>query len=163
MKRLKQRAAAACAIVAALIITAAVCVYIKRDAPRAMRAESTAVMAEQGDPVQQFRTEREELRSRHIAELNDIIHSDTADEETVNMAQRQLMDLMKTGETEQKLEGLLQMRGFADALVTVSDASVNVILQNDAPTRQQNAVILDLILRETGVTAGNVKILSINP
>lgn len=162
MNHLKRRTFTACAIVAALIITAAVCVYIRRDAPRAMRAESTAVMVEQGDPVQRFRTEREELRSRHIAELNDIIHSDTADGDIVNIAQRQLMDLMKASETEQKLEGLLQMRGFADALATVSDSSVNVILRNDAPTRQENAVILDLILRETGVTAGNVKILSIN-
>lgn len=162
MNHLKRRTVTACAIVAALLLTAAVCVYIRRDAPRAMRAESTAVMAEQGDPVQRFRTEREELRSRHIAELNDIIHSDTADGDIVNIAQRQLMDLMKASETEQKLEGLLQMRGFADALATVSDSSVNVILRNDAPTRQENAVILDLILRETGVTAGNVKILSIN-
>lgn len=162
MNHLKRRTVTACAIVAALLLTAAVCVYIRRDAPRAMRAESTTVMAEQGDPVLRFRTEREELRSRHIAELNEIIHSDTADGDIVNIAQRQLMDLMKASETEQKLEGLLQMRGFSDALATVSDSSVNVILRNDAPTRQENAVILDLILRETGVTAGNVKILSIN-
>ena len=47
--------------------------------------------------------------------------------------------------------------------MTVSDASVNVILRAEALTRRETAVILDLVLRETGVTAGNVKILTINP
>ena len=70
---------------------------------------------------------------------------------------------MKRQETEQRLEGILAIRGFDGALVTVSDASVNVILRAEALTRRETAVILDLVLRETGVTAGNVKILTINP
>lgn len=162
MAGLKRRAACSVALLAGLMIVTAVCVIIGKDEPRAMRAESAAVSAIEDDPMSRFRTEREALRSRQMGELNDIIHSDHADADTVNMAQRQLMDMMKTQETELKLEGLLKLRGFEDALVTVSASSVNVILRSEAPTRQQNAVILDLILRETGVTAGNVKILSIN-
>lgn len=162
MKKLKRRAATACAILAALALTAALSVYVQRDAPRALRAEAVETVTRSDDPVTRFRTEREALRSRQIGQLNDIIHGGTADSDTVNMAQRQLMALMKAQETELRLEGILAMRGLGDALVTVSEASVNVILRNHAPTRQENAVILDLILRETGVTAGNVKILSIN-
>ena len=162
MKRLKRRAAAARVILLMLTATAGVCLYIRKDAPRAMRAEAAQAVAAAGDPVTRFRTEREELRSREVSQLNDIIHDASSDGETVNRAQRQLMDLMKAQEREHTLEGLLNMRGFEGALVTVSDASVNVVLRGDTPTQRQSALILDLVLRETGVTAGNVKILSIN-
>ena len=90
-------------------------------------------------------------------------HKLDVDPRGILLAKRQLMDLMKRQETEQRLEGILAIRGFDGALVTVSDASVNVILRAEALTRRETAVILDLVLRETGVTAGNVKILTINP
>lgn len=163
MNRLKRRAALSALVLLALLLVTSACIYIKRDAPRAMSAESRAISAIEDDPVTRFRTERETLRSRQTGELNDIIHSPDADPDTVNMAQRQLMELMKTQETESKLEGILRLRGFEDALVTVSTSSVNVILKDPAENRRETAMILDLILRETGVTAGNVKILSINP
>ncbi len=163
MEKLRRRAAVSVLILAAFMLVTSVCLYVRRDAPRAMGAASVAVTAEQNDPVTQFRTEREQLRSRQTGELNDIIHDSSTDAETASLAKRQLMDLMKRQEAEQRLEGILAIRGFEDALVTVSDASVNVILRADALTRRETAVILDLVLRETGVTAGNVKILTINP
>lgn len=163
MKRLKRRAAVSLGILVLMLAAASYCIIVKKDAPRAMRAESTAVMAAQDDLLTRFRTEREALRSRQIGQLNDIIHSEAADGDTVNRAQRQLMDLMKVQEAELRLESLLRLRGFEDALVTVGDASVNVVLRAQQTTRQESAIILDLVLRETGVTAGNVKILTINP
>lgn len=163
MEKLRRRAAVSVLILAVFMLVTSVCLYVRRDAPRAMGAASVAVSSEQNDPVTQFRTEREQLRSRQTGELNDIIHDSATDAETASLAKRQLMDLMKRQEAEQRLEGILAIRGFEDALVTVSDASVNVILRADALTRRETAVILDLVLRETGVTAGNVKILTINP
>lgn len=162
MKRLRQRVMLSAAILLALILAAAASSFFRRDAPRAMSAGSASISAADEDPVTRFRTERETLRSRQIGELNDIIHGESTNAETVSLAQRQLMELMQTQQAELKLEGILKLRGFQDALVTVSAASVNVMLRNHPPTRQETAVILDLILRETGVTAGNVKILSIN-
>ena len=163
MEKLRRRAAVSVLILAAFMLVTSVCLYVRSDAPRAMGAASVAVTAEQNDPVTQFRTEREQLRSRQTGELNDIIHDSSTDAETASLAKRQLMDLMKRQEAEQRLEGILAIRGFEDALVPVSDASVNVILRANALTRRETAVILDLVLRETGVTAGNVKILTINP
>ena len=162
MKRLRQKAMLSAAILFALILAAAVSGSVIRKAPRAMSAGSASISAAGEDPVTRFRTEREALRSRQIGALNDIIHGESTDSETVGLAQRQLMELMQIQEAELKLESILKLRGFQDPLVTVSAASVNVMLRNHPPTRQETAVILDLILRETGVTAGNVKILTIN-
>ena len=96
------------------------------------------------------------------AELNDIIHDASTDAETLSMAQRQLLRLMEAETAEATLEGLLDARGFEDALVSVNAGAVYVMVRSEALNRQETAVILDLALRETGVTAGNVKILAIN-
>ena len=146
----------------AMLTAATVCLYIGRDAPGAVQAGAALTPEEHIDPVTEFRTEREALRSRQEGQLNDIIHSSSADGETINLAQRQMIKMMAAREDELRLEGILKTRGYADALVTCDEGSVNVILRSDALTRRDTALILDLVLRETGVTAGNVKILSIN-
>ena len=162
MIRLEKRAKAAVALAMAMLLMTMVCLYVGRNAPGAIQAGSAALSPEQEDPVTRFRTEREQLRSRQQGQLNDIIHSQDADNDTINLAQRQLIKLMEAQAYEQRLEGILKVRGFTDALVTFNDSSVNVILQSEALDRRETAQILDLVLRETGVTAGNVKILSIN-
>ena len=162
MKSMKRRATMALILTVAMLMIAAVCLYVRRDTSDVLQAGAALNPSEPVDPVTKFRTEREELRSRQEGQLNDIIHSTNADSETVNLAQRQLMQMMEARDTELRLEGILGMKGYSDALVTFSAGSVNVILSAGTLTRQDTALILDLVLRETGVTAGNVKILSIN-
>ena len=131
-------------------------------AMRANRAGSApAYSPATNDPMARFRLEREQLRARHVAQLNDIIHGGHADDETVLLAQRQLLDLMRHTEQETTLEGILQSRGFRDALVTVSDDSANVLLRTDAVSQSEAAVILELVMRETGLSGGNVKIIPV--
>ena len=113
------------------------------------------------DPMSRFRLEREQLRARQEAQLNDIIHGDDSDPETVNLARRQLLDMMDRAQKELTLEGVLQSRGFEDALVSVSQASANVLLRRETVTQQESAVILELVMRETGLTGGNVKIIPV--
>ena len=113
------------------------------------------------DSLAQFRTEREQLRAREEAQLNDIIHDSNTTEETRNQAQQRLIALLDAAAKECVLEGILQSRGFEDALVSVNDNSVNAIVRRETLTQRESAVILELILRETGVTGGNVKIIPI--
>ena len=114
------------------------------------------------DPLERFRTERQQLRQRQIAQLNELIYGESADAETTRLAKLRLLELMRWSEQETTLEGLLRLREFADVLVTVHTDSVNVMVRADALNRQQSAVILDLVMRETGISGGNVKIIPIN-
>ena len=116
----------------------------------------------QTDPLEQYRTERQQLRSRQRASLNEIIYAENSDDETVRLAQRQLMTLMTAEAQETNLEGTLRARGFSGVLATVQGDSVNVLLRTDSLNQAQAAIIYDLVLRETGVTGGNVKIIPIN-
>lgn len=120
--------------------------------------ETSAVV----DPIVQFRTERQQLRQMQIEQLNEIVYGGSADAEMVAMARQRQMELMEWSEQELTLEGVLRLREFEDVLVTVHTDSVNVMVRSDALTREQTAVILELVMRETGISGGNVKIIPIN-
>ena len=114
------------------------------------------------NPIEQFRTERQQLRQMQMEQLNEIVYGGSADAEMIAMAQRRQLELMEWSEHELTLEGVLRLREFEDALVTVHTDSVNVMVCADALTREQTAVILELVMRETGISGGNVKIIPIN-
>lgn len=149
------------AAVAAALGLAAAAGFTLYSQPRlqAAPAQSTQLIEADADPLTQFRTEREQLREKQRAQLSDIIHSDATDAATLALAQRQLMQLMSDENAEVTLEGLLDARGFGDVLVSANGGAVYVMTRRESLTRQETAVILDLVLHETGVTAGNVKIL----
>ncbi len=145
-----------------LLFTSSLGAY-RLGARRAVRPTAVPMKAAEADtdPLTRFRTEREQLRARQTAQLNEIIYSDKSDAETVLQAQRQLLDLLSRSEQELTLEGVLQARGFYCALATVNSGSVNVLLRRENVTQRETAVILDLVLRETGVSGGNVKIIPV--
>ena len=59
-------------------------------------------------------------------------------------------------------EGVLRVRGFEDAVVTVHADSANVLVRTPSLSRDQSAQILELVSRETGLLGGNIKIIPIN-
>ncbi len=161
MDTMKKRIGAA--MLTAILVFASSWTAYNAGARRAVKPAATPVTAaeEDTDPLTRFRTEREQLRARQTAELNEVIYDDRTDAETVLQAQRQLLDLLNRSEQELTLEGVLQLRGFNGALVTVSSGSVNVLLRRENVTQRETSVILDLVLRETGVSGGNVKIIPV--
>lgn len=126
--------------------------------------ESAAPTAapEETDPLEAFRLEREQLRSMQTAQLNDIIHDGETDQQTRALAQRTLIDLMAWAEQETTIEGVLRARGYEDCVATIHEDTANILVRAEALTRQETAVILELVLRETDVDSGNVKIIPIN-
>jgi len=163
MRELHRRAYLSLLALAVLVTAAVTCVALRREPTRALPARSDAIEAAEADPLTRFRTEREQLRQRQRGELNDIAHGVQSDPEAAALAQRRLIELMSTEETELKLEGILCARGFEEVLVSLSAQSANVLVRRDsALTRRETAIILDLVTRETGLTGGNVRIIPIN-
>lgn len=147
---------------AAALLAADTAVTWRLAAHRLNRAASApAYSAAQSDPMASFRLEREQLRARQEAQLNDIIHAPGGDDAIAQEARRQLLAMLEHARAESALEGVLRSRGFEDALVSVSDAAANVLIRGDGPTRAESAVILDLVMRQTGLTGGNVKIIPV--
>ena len=63
---------------------------------------------------------------------------------------------------EATIEAVLNARGYELPVVTVHSDSVNVVVRAGTLERDEAGVILELVMRETGVTGGNVKIIPIN-
>lgn len=113
------------------------------------------------DVINAFRAERASVRELEILQLNAVAADERADVQVRAAASGQLLRLTDYMEKETTLEGVLRLRGFADAVVTVHEASVNVLVRADALSQSESAFILDLVMRETGQSGGNVKIMTV--
>jgi len=78
------------------------------------------------------------------------------------LAQQQQMDIVACMEAEFTVESLLRAKGFNDAAVTYHRGAVNVVLRSAELSEQQAAQVLDIVCRETGEGAENVKITTTN-
>lgn len=104
-----------------------------------------------------FRSERDTTRAQEIKYL-DMIVEQGADAETLADAQKQKLDIVGFMEKELTVESLLKAKGFSDAAVTLHAGSVNVILSAESLTDEQVAQVLDIVMRETGEGAENIKV-----
>ena len=106
-----------------------------------------------------FRTERERVRTQELTSIDSIINNENTDTQTLAEAQKMKLELTDTMEKELLIEGLLKAKGFEDAVITISDTAVNVIVKHKDLTKQQVAQVLEIVLREAGdISAENVKI-----
>ena len=126
------------------------------DAPKAQEVSSHSGAAEPGF-FAAYREERDNVRTQELAYLDAIV-AQGGDAETLNDAQKQKLDLVNTMETELTVENLVRAKGFSDVIVSMHQGNVNVVVGADTLSDEQVAQILDIVLRETGKTAENVKI-----
>lgn len=120
-----------------------------------------AAAAERPDALLAFTEERARVRQMESAVLSTMAADEEADAATRARARSELLTLTSRMETETTVEGVLRMRGFEDAVVTVSTNSVNVVVRADALSQAESAAILELVMRETGQSGANVKIMTV--
>ncbi|MFA5675191.1 MAG: SpoIIIAH-like family protein [Christensenellales bacterium] len=106
-----------------------------------------------------YKTNRENVREAEVAYLDSLITSELSDAETVKDAQSQKIQIVKNMESELTIEGLLMAIGFEDAIVTVQTGSVNVVLKKSDITKEEAAQVLEIVRKETGEPAQNIKVI----
>lgn len=104
-----------------------------------------------------YRADRDKSRQEEIEYLDAIIEQG-ADQETLADTQQMKLEIVGNMEKELTVESLLKAKGFADAAVMLHTGSVNVILSAESLTDEQVAQVLDIVMRETGEPADNVKV-----
>lgn len=129
--------------------------------------DSASLPAEEEDAVfsveneeyfEVFRADRENVREDELTFLETVIANEHTDSETLKDAQQQKLAIIDSMEKEFTIESLLKAKGFADAAVTFHKGSVNVIVKADSLSDSQVAQIFDIVLRETGEEAKNIKL-----
>jgi len=98
-------------------------------------------------------------RNQVISMLTDVI-SETKDGPEKNSATQQKLKIIDYMNKEKVIENLIRNKGFTDALVLMTDNSVNVTVNKQEITQSDVAKICDIVIRETGRNADQIVIQS---
>jgi stage III sporulation protein AH len=104
--------------------------------------------------------EREQVRAKNRAWYMDIIDSAEVSAEQKQSAVDAMLELTDIIDKENKAEMLLEAKGFEGSIVYMNDGMVDVVVNAEALTDQQLAIIEEVIKDKTGVA---VKDIDINP
>lgn len=107
------------------------------------------------------RLEREQMRARNKEIFNQIIESPDVSQNLKQDAINRMIDLTKTAEKENATEIMLGARGFDDALVSISEGSVDVVINAPTLTEQQLAIIESVVKDKTGISVEHMNIVPV--
>lgn len=99
-------------------------------------------------------------RNQIISMLTDVIEETPDGSAEKNNATQQKLKIINYMNTEKVVENLIKNKGFADALVLMTDNSVNVMVNKQEITQSDVAKICDIVMRETGRNAAQIVIQS---
>lgn len=113
-----------------------------------------------GDFFASAKLSREQTRAKNKETLMSLVDDKSLDEAQKQQALDEVIRMTDFAEKENAAEILLESKGFGNAVVTMADGGVDVIVAANELTRQHLAQIEDIVKRKTGV---NVSDIVINP
>ena len=109
-----------------------------------------------------FQLNREQIRAKTRDTLYDIINNANIEEAAKQEAIQYMIAMTAVSEKENAAETLLQAKGFADPVVSLTGGKVDVVINAASITDQQRAQIEDIVKRKTEVGAENIVITLLN-
>lgn len=105
---------------------------------------------------------REQVRSKAKEYYLDIINNDGMDEASVASATSAYVKLTEDMEKESEAEILLDVNGFKNSIVSISDGNVDVIVCAETLTDTDKARIEDAVVRKTGCSVDQIIITTVS-
>lgn len=99
---------------------------------------------------------KEQTRAKNKEALLNIINAEKLPESAKQDAVNSMIELTDITQKECAAEILLEAKGFADVVVSISGDVADVIVQADDLTEAQRAQIEDIVSRKTGIGAENI-------
>lgn len=110
------------------------------------------------DSLSGAKLQKEQVRARNKETLLEIINNVNISDEQKQEAIDGMIAITDAAEKETAAEILLQAKGFEDAVVSIADGMVDVVVSTSELTEAQRAQIEDIVVRKTGITAENIVI-----
>lgn len=162
MKKIKKRGAVY-GVVALLLCTAAYLNWSYVEPPADLlqtdgsSADSASAASDDGaaageDYFASSRLTREKARDEAVSTLKELSESADADETAKEDAASQISALAAASVQEANIESLIRAKGYADAVVMLSDGSANIVVSPPEGGLQADDVtkIRDIVVSETG-------------
>lgn len=105
------------------------------------------------------RSDREATRESEFLWLDAIVKSDASSESAKAEAEEQKMLLIKRMEQELKLETIIKGKGFEEAIVTIGDGGISVVVGKPELTREEANQVLATVVGETSCDPNTVKVI----
>lgn len=105
---------------------------------------------------------RTQQREAELKYLDSILDDTKTDADTRKTAQQQKADIAASMEKELTVENLLKAKGFDKVVLMYHKGSVNVVVGKKELTEAEVAQILDVVKKETGEKAENIRVLPVN-
>lgn len=114
----------------------------------------------QTDYFAQARLSRETARDEALTMLRETVSSDSASEDAKKQASEKITQIAGNTVKEERLESQLKSKGYADAVVYISDETINVIVSSPKGglNASSTAAISDMVLSETGAQASMLRV-----
>lgn len=119
--------------------------------------EQQAIQQENAFSV--FKEERETTRMQELKYIESVVESAETDDQTKADAQAQKLTLAANMENELLTEGLIQTGLGMEAVVTISNEAVNVVVDKEELSETEVTQIADIIKTHTQAEAESIKIM----
>lgn len=139
--------------------------YEGEDAQTGMENPGEAVLTSGlsvSDYIASVQLNREQIRAKNKETLSNIINNTNIEEAAKQEAIQSMIAMTAVAEKENAAETLLQAKGFADPVVSLTDGKVDVVINAASITDPQRAQIEDVVKRKVGVTADCIVITLLN-
>jgi len=105
------------------------------------------------------RSDREATRESEFLWLDAIVKSDSSSESAKTEAEQQKMLLIKRMEQELALETAIKGKGFEDAIVTIGDGGVSVVVGKTELNKNEANQVLATVVGELSCDPNTVKVI----
>ena len=117
-----------------------------------------AVFTNAGTFAANAKLNREQLRASNKETLLNMINSGNLSEEQKKEITNEMIHITEVAELENEIETLLEAKGFTGVVVSVSDDTVDVVVNMTDVTDKERAQIEDVVKRKTEISASNIVI-----
>ncbi len=108
--------------------------------------------------VAEAKVTREQVRAKNKETLLEIIDNENLSDAQKQDAVDQMVHMTDIAEKEAAAETMLVSKGFSEAVVSINDESVDVVVNAAELSDANRAQIEDIVTRKTGVAAQNIVI-----
>lgn len=114
------------------------------------------------DIVSEAKLTREQVRSKNKEALLEVINNTNISDDQKQEAIDNMIALTDLAEKEAATEMLLDAKGYTDAVVSITDSAVDVVINMAEIDDIKRAQIEDIVKRKTGMSAENIVITPIH-
>ncbi len=106
------------------------------------------------------RSEREATRESEFLSLDAIVNSEASSDSAKQTAEQQKLKLVERMEKELALETAIKARGYGDAIVTIGDGGITVIVDGETLDKVETNKILSIVVNEAKCKPSEVRVLN---